>query len=135
MSDRVPEAVSAAFDGQPHLSMPKLARAMGMDRETLARHRENGDLPVHIKGTGLERRHYVCTLSDVAEFYRRTGEACQSLGSKIHPTTSSISRSKVIAFTARPSAKMNVTLRKLRKRSALKLLGSSTTPSQQAGDR
>lgn len=42
-----------------------------MDLKTLGRHREAGNLPVHIKGTGLERRHYVCTLTDVAEFYRK----------------------------------------------------------------
>jgi hypothetical protein len=72
--DIVPEEVRTAFDGNPHLTMPKLAKAMRMDLKTLGRHREAQNLPVHIKGTGLARRHYVCTLNDVAEFYRRTGE-------------------------------------------------------------
>ena len=126
--DIVPEEVRTAFDGNPHLTMPKLAKAMRMDLKTLGRHREAQNLPVHIKGTGLARRHYVCTLNDVAEFYRRTGEACQSSGSRSHPTISSISKSKVIAFTARPKAKMNVRLRKSRKRSELKPPGSSPTP-------
>jgi hypothetical protein len=66
--DIVPEEVRAAFDGNPHLTMPKVAKAMRMDLKTLGRHREMQNLPVHIKGTGLERRHYVCTLNDVAEF-------------------------------------------------------------------
>src|SRR5229473_1452941 len=117
----VPDEVRVAFAGAPHLSMPQLAKAMRMDLKTLKGHREAQNLPVHIKGTGLERRRYVCTLSDVKEFYRRTtGEACQSSGSKTRPTSNSISRSKVTASTARPKAKMNVRLRKSRKRSGLK---------------
>lgn len=123
--DQIPPEVRAAFDGEPHLSMPRLAKAMRMDKETLARHREAGNLPVHIKGTGLERRHYVCTLSDIAEFYRRTGEACQFSASKTLPTTSSISRSKVTAFTGQPKTRMSVMQRKPRKGNVLKLSGSS----------
>ncbi|BBB99356.1 hypothetical protein BE61_48010 [Bradyrhizobium elkanii USDA 61] len=129
--DQIPPEVRAAFEGEPHLSMPRLAKAMHMDKETLARHREAGNLPVHIKGTGLERRHYVCTLSDIAEFYRRTGEACQFSASKTLHITSSTSRSKVIAFTARPKKPTNVRLRKSRKRSELKPPGSSKNPSAQ----
>jgi hypothetical protein len=60
--DSVPDEVRTAFDGTPHLTMPKLAKAMRMDLKTLGQHREAQNLPVHIKGTGLERRHYVCTL-------------------------------------------------------------------------
>ena len=132
-ADHVPEHVLAAFESEPHLSMPKLAKVMKIDRATLGKHREAGNLPVHIKGTGLERRHYVCTLGDVAEFYRRTGEACQSSESKTRPITSSISRSKVIGFTVRPKNGMNVKLRKSRPRSAPKPSASLTTPSQPDG--
>ena len=71
----LPDEVRAAFDGAPYLTMPRLAKALRMDPKTLRSHREAQNLPVHIKGTGLQRRHYVCTQSDVAEFYRRTGEA------------------------------------------------------------
>ena len=93
MSDLIPNAVLAAFGDRSELPIRALAKAMGRDIKTLKKHRETGDLPVHIKGTGLVRRHYVCTLADVEEFYRRTGEACPSSGSKTRPTTNSISRS------------------------------------------
>lgn len=126
----LPEAILQAFEGVPHLSMPALAKAAKMDPKTLAKHREAGNLPVHIKGTGLERRHYVCTLNDVAEFYRRTGEECQSSRSETRPITSSISRSKAIDFTARQKPRTNVMLRKSRKRSALNPSGSSKNPSE-----
>ena len=129
----IPDEVRDAFDGVPHLTMPQLAKAMRMDLKTLKGHREAQNLPVHIKGNGLERRHYVCTLNDVVEFYRRTGEACQSSESRIRPTINSTSKSKVIAFTARPKAKMNVRLRKSRKRSGLKPPNSSPTPLRPAG--
>src|SRR5229473_731181 len=52
----VPGEVRAAFAGAPHLSMPQLAKAMRMDLKTLKGHREAQNLPVHIKGTGIERR-------------------------------------------------------------------------------
>ena len=106
----IPPQVLAAFEGEPHLTMPALARVLRMDRKTLDGHRKAGILPVHIKGTGLERRHYVCTLADVAEFYRRTGAACQYSESENRPTSSSTSRSKVIAFTGPRPARMNVRL-------------------------
>lgn len=72
MESAVPPQVLAAFEGEPHLTMPALARVLKMDRKTLDGHRKAENLPVHIKGTGLARRHYVCTLADVAEFYRKT---------------------------------------------------------------
>jgi hypothetical protein len=74
-SPSLPDEVRAAFNGAPHMTMPQLAKAMRMDPKTLRAHREAQNLPVHIKGTGLQRRHFVCTMNDVAEFYRRTGEA------------------------------------------------------------
>jgi hypothetical protein len=46
--DVVPDEVRTAFDGTPHLTMPKLAKAMRMDLKTLSRHREAQNLPVHI---------------------------------------------------------------------------------------
>jgi hypothetical protein len=55
--------------------MPALAKALRMDVKTLRAHRERQNLPAHNKGLGIKRQHYVCTLNDVAEFYRRTGEA------------------------------------------------------------
>lgn len=108
--EAIPPHVLAAFEGEPHLTMPALAKVLKMDRKTLDRHREAQNLPVHIKGTGLERRHYVCTLADVAEFYRRTGAACQYSASKTRLITSTTSRSNVIGFTVPPSARMNVRL-------------------------
>lgn len=115
--EMIPKPVLAAFAQRAELPIRALASAMGRDIRTLQRHREAGELPVHIKGTGVTRRHYVCTLADVAEFYRRTGEACQYSGSKALPTSSSISRSNVIAFTAQQKSGMNVRLRKSKKRS------------------
>jgi hypothetical protein len=125
----VPDHVRAAFAGAPYLTLPKLAKAMRMDRKTLNGHRESQTLPVHIKGTGKERQHYVVTLGDVEEFYRRTGEAsCQSSRSRTRPSINSTSRSKVIDFTGRQSAKMNVKPRKSKRRSGLKLSVSSPIP-------
>lgn len=114
----VPSRVLDAFADQSVLPLARLAPAMGMDIKTLRKHVEAQNLPVHIKGTGVVRRHYVCTLDDVAEFYRRTGEACQSSRSEIRPTTSSISRSKVCVFPGPRNAGMNVTLRTSKRRGA-----------------
>jgi hypothetical protein len=125
----IPDDVQDAFDGVPYLTMPQLAKALRMDLKTLNRHREAGNLPVHIKGTGAQRRHYVCTMNDVAEFYRRTGEAsCQSSGSRIVPTTSSTFKLKAIAASGPRLVRMNVKPARSRKRSALKLIGSSKKP-------
>ena len=68
----LPSQVQEAFTNKPYLAMPALAKVTKIDLKTLRKHREVGNLPVHIKGTGSERRHYVCTLKDVIEFYRRT---------------------------------------------------------------
>ena len=76
----VPAEVLKAFDGTPYLTLPALARAMRMDPKTVRRHREAQNLPAHNKGLGIKRQHYVCTLNDVAEFYRRTGEAASARG-------------------------------------------------------
>lgn len=119
--DHIPEVIRAAFGDRAEISLQALARAMGRDIKTLRRLRMSQQLPVHIKGTGLARRHYVCTLSDVAEFYRRTGEACQYFASEARPITSSTSKSNIIDFTGRPKSEMNVKLRTSRKRSAPKL--------------
>ena len=79
----IPACIVQAFGESSTLSLPALAPLLGMDLKTLRKHREAGNLPVHIKGTGVARRHYVCTLNDVVEFFRRTGEACQSSRSEI----------------------------------------------------
>lgn len=131
----IPAPVLAAFESAPHLSIPQLAKVARMDKKTLARHRKAGNLPVHIKGTGLERRHYVCTLNDVAEFYRRTGEACQSSGSETRPISNTTSVSKVIAFTARPARPMNVRLAGSKGTGKRKPSNSSSKPSTPAGSR
>ncbi len=65
----LPQKILDAFTERSELSLKALARAMEPDIKTLQRHREAGELPVHIKGTGVTRRHYVCTLADVATFY------------------------------------------------------------------
>lgn len=127
MSRSVPDRVLRAFEEQATIALPRLAPLIPMDLKTLRKHREAGNLPVHIKGVGVARRHYVCTLSDVEEFFRRTGEACQSLGSKTPPIINSTSKSKVYDFPGPRSAGMNVTLRRTRKRAAPKPNGSSQT--------
>lgn len=126
----VPAKVAEAFAGRSTLPFQKLARAMEMDVKTLAKHRELGNLPVHIKGVGVARRHYVCTLADVAEFYRRTGEACQSSRSENPRSINLTSRSKVFAFPVQLSAGMSVTRRTTRKRAAQKPNGSLRKPQQ-----
>ncbi len=113
--ESIPSKVAEAFAGHATLPFQTLARAMEMDVKTLSKHRELGNLPVHIKGVGIARRHYVCTLADVAEFYRRTGEACQSSRSENPRSINLTSRSKVYAFPVQPSAGMNVTRRITRK--------------------
>lgn len=67
----VPDEVRAAFAGRPALGMPQLAKALRIDIKALTRHRGAGDLPPHRKGAGTIRQRHVCTLQDVAEFYRR----------------------------------------------------------------
>lgn len=112
-TDHIPQKVLDAFTGRATLSLLELARAAEIDKTTLGRHREAGTLPVHVKGCGLVRRHYVCTLADVAAFYRNIAsraEPCRS-ASRTPLTTTTTFRSAVIGFPARPSAGMNVTLR------------------------
>lgn len=123
----VPVSVVNAFADRAALPLPELAKVVGMDVKTLRKHIAAERLPVHIKGTGLVRRHYVCTLDDVTEFYRRTGDACQSLGSEIPRSINSTSKSKVYAFPALRSAGMNVTRRISRARNAKKPRGLSKT--------
>jgi len=130
----LPPAVIKAFQGAPSLALPDLAPAMGYSVKTLRKHRELGNLPVHIKGTGVARRHYVCTLADVAEFYRRTGESCQSSRSEIPRTINSTSKSKVLDFPGPRNAGMNVTRRKSRGRAVPRPNASLTpTPRPDAG--
>lgn len=129
MSRALPDRVVEAFAGQSTVTLPVLAASIPMDIKTLRKHREAGDLPVHIKGVGVARRHYVCTLADVQEFFRRTGEECQSSRSEIPRTISSTSRSRVFDFPGPRSAGMNVTLRSSKKPGARKASASSpTTP-------
>lgn len=126
----LPSEVVEAFAGKPTMPVGKLATVLGMDVKTIRKHIANDILPVHIKGTGLVRRHYVCTLADVAEFFRRTGEPCQSSRSETPRSINLTSRSKVYAFPAQRSAGMNVTLRTTRKPVAPKPKGSSQITSQ-----
>ncbi|MGX9392517.1 hypothetical protein ACWX0K_20580 [Nitrobacteraceae bacterium UC4446_H13] len=135
MSRTIPERVLQAFDGQATIALPRLASVIPMDLKTLRKHRELGNLPVHIKGTGVARRHYVCTLNDVEEFFRRTGEACPSSRSEIPHITSSTSKSRVYAFPAQRNAGMNVTQRKSRKRGGPKPTGSLQITSGQDASR
>jgi hypothetical protein len=125
----IPQPVLDAFAGRAELPLRDLARAMGRDIKTLTRQRKAGNLPVHIKGVGVERRHYVCTLKDVAEFYQRTGEsACQSSESGTHSSINSTFKLKANDFTAQRAARMNVRPRKSRGRSVLKLSDYSMNP-------
>src|SRR5262245_19377179 len=70
--DMLPQMVLDAFEGRATLTVPELCRAMEMDAKTLRKHIAAETLPVHVKGTGVARRHYVCTLPDVAAFYEAT---------------------------------------------------------------
>ncbi|NEV77917.1 hypothetical protein DYI24_12805 [Rhodopseudomonas sp. BR0C11] len=130
-TDHLPPKVLEAFACRASLGLAELAEATEISLETLRKHRAEGTLPVHVKGFGVVRRHYVCTLPDVAEFYRNiaasSAQPCRS-GSRTPLTGNTISRSAVIAFPARPSAGMNVTLRTRKRRPALKPSGLSTNP-------
>lgn len=97
----VPPHVLAAFEGHAHLTMPTLAKVLEMDRKTLDGHRKAYNLPVHIKGTGLERRHYVCTLADVAEFYRKTNPELRD----VEPVIKDLVQSKPAIAPRRPRFK------------------------------
>lgn len=132
---RLPAHIEAAFQDRAEIPLLDLARLIPRDMKTLNKHRERGELPVHIKGTGLVRRHYVCTLSDVEEFYRRTGDACQSSRSETRPITSSISKSRVYAFPAQRKSGMNVTLRSSKRRGGQKQNGSLPKTENQAVNR
>lgn len=66
----LPASIVDAFHGRATLTFPEVAAVLEIDIKTLRGHRHAGNLPVHIKGTGLTRRHYVCTLHDVATFLR-----------------------------------------------------------------
>ena len=127
LRDGVPPIVVEAFASRATISLSSLAKLVGADVKTLNRAADCGILPVHIKGTGLVRRHKVCTISDVAAYFRNTGAKCPSSASPNHPTINSTSKSKVIVFPGQQSAGMNVTRRSLRKRAGPKPKGSSKT--------
>lgn len=73
----IPAKVLAAFAERSTLSMPELAAVVEMDLKTLAKHRVAGNLPVRLKGFGIQRKHYLCTLEDVATFYTNLTRAAQ----------------------------------------------------------
>jgi len=54
------------------LRLGELARVLEMDRETLNRNCERGDITGRIKGVGRVKRHWVFTIADVAKYLRST---------------------------------------------------------------
>jgi hypothetical protein len=68
----LPEKILAAFADRTMLSLGELARVLEMDRETLKKIRERGDITGRIKGVGRVKRHWVFTIADVAKYLRST---------------------------------------------------------------
>jgi hypothetical protein len=70
IEDCVPPHIIAAFEGHAALTVPKVARLLEMDRKTVRHLIGSRRLTVHPKGGGNVRQHYVCTIHDVADYFR-----------------------------------------------------------------
>lgn len=70
IEDCVPPNVIAAFEDHATLTLPKVARLLDMDTKTVRQLVGSRRLTVHAKGSGGVRQHYVCTIHDVADYFR-----------------------------------------------------------------
>lgn len=116
----LPDSVRIAFQGRATLTMPEMSAATRMDAKTLRAHVRAGDLECCQKGLGKKRPRRVCTLAQVTRFYQRIaerGSACLLTDTPAHLSGSSISRSTVIDFPARPgSGKSGPSVKRTRSR-------------------
>jgi hypothetical protein len=126
-------AIEAAFGGRLTIGAPAAARLLDMDIKTLQRHVAAGNLVGRLKGLGRTRRHRVFTRDDITRFLQTIAQEvpCPFIAPSAARTGNSISRSRVIAFPARPSASTNVTRRLSRKpKNAKPASSSSASPPQ-----
>ncbi|MBY0299840.1 MAG: helix-turn-helix domain-containing protein [Methylobacterium sp.] len=92
------------------LTPRKAAAYLGICVRTLRKHVARGDLPYIHTGHGSVRRHRMFHPDDLAEFVRaRRDRECLPIAAQESRTTSTISGSKVIDFTALHAAQISVT--------------------------
>src|ERR1700745_942087 len=86
----LPEQGRLRFQDKTFLNMGQLAAALGANIKTVARHMDAGDLPYHEIGVGKVRPRRVCTLTDVAAFFRgqqRCKKPSENLMPRIRPAS------------------------------------------------
>jgi excisionase family DNA binding protein len=91
------------------LTMAEAAAKLGCSVKTLKGHIEAGRLRYFTTGHGSKRRRKMVTAAELNEFIaaqsRKDSSPCPSTKTRARRSGSSISRSAVIAFTARPNAR------------------------------
>src|SRR4051794_32927192 len=90
------------------LTHPETAQRLGITEEQLTAFVQDGEIAYINVGRGKKRPRRRYTEQDISEFLerRRRREACLSIATSVRLTTSSISRSTVIGFMARRSARL-----------------------------
>ena|SRR6516165_4163162 len=91
------------------LTMAEAAAKLGCSQKTLKGHIKAGALHYFTTGHGSKRQRKMFTIADLDAFIaaqtRKDSVLCPSTKTHARRTGSSISRSAVIAFTARPNAR------------------------------
>jgi hypothetical protein len=108
----VPAPIARYFDEHSTAGMPEMARLLEMDVKTLRKHVVAQELVGRFKGVGRIYRRRVFTLEDTLRFLNRPSAQepeCRSIAPKQAGSGTTISRSAVLAFPARPGVTMNVT--------------------------
>jgi hypothetical protein len=70
--DDLPETVLAALADRTLLSLPGTASLLNLDRGTLRRMLDRGDITARQKGVGSTKIRFVFTIADVARYLRST---------------------------------------------------------------
>jgi hypothetical protein len=109
--DDVPKVILDAFERRAALPSIELAGLMEVTEKTLRGFCTDGLMPWHEKGRGELRTHRVFTLSDVAEYYRRTRRegvpSCPSTSTATPRSGISTSSSTIIVLADRQRSRSN----------------------------
>jgi hypothetical protein len=95
-------------------SLRQAARKLGMSTKTLKGHADDGEIRYINTARGKKHRRMMFTEADIEEFIERRARRevpCLSIATRKAHSTTSISKSKVIAFTALQDARASAKLK------------------------
>lgn len=101
MTAYIPPPIARAFEDRVTIPMQTAARLLSMDTKTLSEHIKAGNIGYVSLGLGGQRKRREFTMQDILGFIERLRQReCPYTSPKTRRTTSMISSTEAVAFTA-----------------------------------